>query len=199
MIANSWRGVYSAITTKLAGNQDVDLDAVARDTLFQVESRRSRHRLLWLARRGLDADRRRKDRDREDGQAGGGRPRPGHADHRRGFDPGGGQPRRTRRGTRPRRTDGAAGDALRGDAARDHRPFPHHGEGLRPRHHGLQQPGRLSDRHFAGDVRRDWPTSRASSRSRNPRATSAASPTSSTPSAIATRSSPASTTWRWKA
>jgi 4-hydroxy-tetrahydrodipicolinate synthase len=38
MMRNAWRGVYSAITTKLDENQDVDLAGVAADVRFQVES-----------------------------------------------------------------------------------------------------------------------------------------------------------------
>jgi 4-hydroxy-tetrahydrodipicolinate synthase len=37
MSGSAWRGVYSAITTKLDGHQNVDLDAVRADVAFQVE------------------------------------------------------------------------------------------------------------------------------------------------------------------
>ena len=37
MIRNAWRGVYSAITTKLDNHEDVDLAAVAADVAFQID------------------------------------------------------------------------------------------------------------------------------------------------------------------
>ncbi|MBN9020533.1 MAG: dihydrodipicolinate synthase family protein [Rhizobiales bacterium] len=37
MSGSAWRGVYSAITTKLDGHENVDLDAVRADVAFQVE------------------------------------------------------------------------------------------------------------------------------------------------------------------
>lgn len=39
MQRNDWHGVYSAITTKLAADQSVDLAAVAADVAFQIEAR----------------------------------------------------------------------------------------------------------------------------------------------------------------
>ena len=61
--------------------------------------------------------------------------------------------------------------------------------------HLLQQPARLRGRHHAGDVRRARGRRRTSWRSRNPRATCAASPICATSRAIATCSSAASMTW----
>ena len=50
-----WRGVYSAITTKLDDDENVDLDGCRRRCRLPDRGRRRRRHLLRLARRGLDA------------------------------------------------------------------------------------------------------------------------------------------------
>ena len=198
MIMNAWRGVYSAITTKLDG-QEIDLKAVRADVAFQIEA--GVHGIICCGSLGeastLEADEKiavaEAAQEAADGRV------PVMLTIAEDFDPRRSAPRGPGCGDQPRWADGAAGHALRLDAARDDRPFPRRRRGVRSAHHDLQQSARLSGRRHPGDARRDGGRADASSRSRNPPATYGGSPTSSTSSATATPSSPASTTSRSRA
>ena len=56
MQRNDWHGVYSAITTKLDGDESVDLAAVSGRRRLPARRPRARYRLLRVAGRSLDAD-----------------------------------------------------------------------------------------------------------------------------------------------
>ena len=155
MQRNDWHGVYSAITTKLDRDENVDLAAVADDVTFQLDARV--HGIVCCGSLGeastLTADEKLSivatAKDASNGRA------PVVLTIAEDFDPRRGAACRGSGGDRRRRPHGAAGDALRIDAARDDRPLPHRGGRERPRHHGLQQPDRLCRRRDAGDAGRD--------------------------------------------
>ena len=88
----SWRGVYSAITTKLDAAQDVDYAAVRGDVTWQIES--GVHGIICCGSLGeastLVADE--KIAIARAALKAAAETRPGHAHHRRGLRP---APRRT--------------------------------------------------------------------------------------------------------
>ena len=189
----SWRGVFPAITTQFKPDQTIDSGATA--ALVERLIKAGCHGIIVNGTLGegsaLEADEKRAVIKLAIETA---RGRVPVLDRRRRIHdqarlPARGRRREARRGG----PDGAAGDGLQVGFARDARALPHRRARERPADHGLQQPDFLRRGREARDVRRARRRSGPSSRSRNPRTTCGASPTSSTPAATATRSSAAST------